>query len=179
MSEINIKPNENTFVEVSVNKYFYAVKEISKTLVNDLNIEGVYLTLTRPAKSMIARLGKDINIDKIIFIDCVTYMSEGPPSKMEKIIFLESPTMLESILSKIQISIGKITTNDKFVFVDSISAFSIYNNEKILTEFLHLFVNNLSGKNIATILLSIENQTPKNIDTMLRMLADNIIEILG
>ncbi|MEW6069192.1 MAG: hypothetical protein AB1485_01105 [Candidatus Thermoplasmatota archaeon] len=173
-----IKSYEVTLIPVDINNYFKVILGTMKYLVNERDMGGVYISATRPSKAIISRLeSENINLSDVLFVDSVSYMSEGPPPPADNVIFVESPTMLELILTKADILLKKAKSARKFIIFDSINALSIYNSEKILTEFLHVLVNALGAKEIASLLLSVKGQTPKEIDGLLRMLCDNVIEI--
>jgi archaellum biogenesis ATPase FlaH len=180
-SKLNgIKRYEVTLMPVDITNYFKVILGTMSYLVNERDMGGVYISTTRPSKAIISRLeNENITLKDVLFVDSVSYMSEGPPAPLKNVIFIESPTMLELILIKIDTLLKVVKSNSKFVLFDSINALSIYNSEKILTEFLHLLVNALSAKEASSILLSVKGQTPKDIDGLLRMLCDNVIEIRG
>lgn len=174
---MDIRAKEVALVVTSVNDYFKAIKDCMTYLVNDQDMGGVYVALTRPSKAMARRLEDDIRMDDLYFVDCVTSMSEGPQTDTGSTIYLESPTMLEAIVVKIGLLLNRVKTLDKFLFFDSINALSIYNDEKILSEFLHLLINNLRPREIVSMLLSVKGQTPRDIENMLKMMCDNVIEV--
>lgn len=176
----SIKKNEVTLLSTDINNYFKTILGTVKYLANDRNMGGVYISATRPSKAIISRLENEkINTGDIFFVDSVSYMSEGPPAPMDNVIFIESPTMLEIIITKTDALLKRIKSADKFVFFDSINALSIYNSEKILSEFLHVLINSLGGKSALSVLVSVRGQTPKDIESMVRMICDNTVEIRG
>lgn len=178
LKEIN-KSDVNLLLS-DINNYFISIKSTMDYFINTCMFGGVYISSTRPAKSIINRLeNMGIKLKNIYFVDTVSYLSEGPILSNENISFLESPTMLEMILTKTENMLTRVKTNDKFIFFDSINALTIYNDEKILTEFIHVLVNNLSGKNAYTILLCVKGQTPGNIESLIKMVTDNVIDIRG
>lgn len=175
-----LKSYEVTLMPVDINNYFKVILSTMKYLANERDMGGVYISATRPSKAIISRLeSENINLNDVLFVDSVSYMSEGPPLPAENIVFIESPTMLELILIKADTLLKRVKSSSKFVLFDSINALSIYNSEKILTEFLHILVNALGSKETSSLLLSVKGQTPKEIEGLLRMLCDNVIEIRG
>ncbi|MDI6855827.1 MAG: hypothetical protein QMD21_03460 [Candidatus Thermoplasmatota archaeon] len=175
-----LKSHEVTLISVDITNYFKVILGAMSYLVNHRKMGGVYISATRPSKAVISRLEtENVNLSDVLFVDSVSYMSEGPPPPADNVVFVESPTMLELILTKTDSLLKRAKSEHKFVFFDSVNALSIYNSEKILTEFLHVLVNALSAKDASSLLLSVKEQTPKDIDGLLRMLCDNVIEIRG
>jgi len=95
------------------------------------------------------------------------------------VIFIESPTMLEMMMIKTDTMLRRAKSPNRFVFFDSINSLSIYNNENILSEFIHVLVNSLGGKDIYSFILSVKGEIPKGIENLLKMVCDNVVEIGG
>jgi KaiC/GvpD/RAD55 family RecA-like ATPase len=84
---------------------------------------------------------------------------------------VESPTMLENIMLKVEFLMRSIE-GKKIVLLDSINSLAIHNNTKILSEFLHIMVNNLRAKEAYTVILSVEEQSTEEINNMLGLICD-------
>ncbi len=175
----DINKYETNLILPAVNNYFKSIQGIMSYLVTKKGMGGVYVSATRPSKAIIARLGSEINLDDVFFVDAVSYMVEGVPPPSGNVIFVESPTMLEMMMTKTEVQLKKVKAANKFVLFDSINALAVYNNENILSEFIHVLVNNLSGKEIYSFILSVSEQTSEKISSMLKMVCDNIIELGG
>lgn len=173
----DINKHETTLILPAVNNYFKSIKGILSYLIRERGMGGVYVSATRPSKAMISRLSSEINLDDVFFVDAVSYMVEGAPPPSGNVIFVESPTMLEMMMTKTEVQLKKVKAKEKFVFFDSINALAVYNNENILSEFIHVLVNNLSGKEIYSFILSVKQQTYEKIESMLKMVCDNTIEL--
>ena len=85
--------------------------------------------------------------------------------------------MLEGIMLKMDWLLRKIKTDNKFIFFDSINTLSIYNEERILQEFIHILINKLRSMDIFTIVLSMGEQISKQIESMLMLTCDETIDI--
>jgi hypothetical protein len=175
---IEVGRNEITLVSTSVDKYFRTVSDALAHLINNREMGGVYVALTRPTRTLTRRLQDLVSLNDVFFIDCVTYLAEGPVEANDTTVYLESPTMLESILVKIGVQLGRVKSAEKFVFFDSINALTIYNGEKIISEFVHLLINNLAARDVSSVLISVKGQTPENIDNMLKMMCDRVVEVV-
>ena len=59
------------------------------------------------------------------------------------------------------------------------SSLAIHNNTKILSEFLHLLVNNLRAKKAYTVIFSMEEYRSEDISNMLNIVVDETIIAAG
>ena len=158
--------------------YFTVIRTTIKFLVNEKGMGGVYITSTRPARAIMSRLKADkINLSNVYFIDTISYTVGGGGIASSQIAYLESPSMLEGIMLKMEWLLRKIKTENKFIFFDSINTLSIYNEEKILQEFMHILINKLRTMDIFTVVLSMGEQIPKQIESMLTLTCDETIDI--
>jgi archaellum biogenesis ATPase FlaH len=101
----------------------------------------------------------------------------GTAVRSEHVSFVESPTMLENIMLKVEYLMRSVKGN-KLVLLDSINSLAIHNNTKILSEFLHILVNNLRAKNAYTIILSVDEQSNEEITSMLGLVCDETINLV-
>lgn len=153
--------------------YFNTV-DICAKFMTENNFNGIYVTSTRPASIIEKRLAEKGIISKNIhFIDCISYMVGGS-AQAERTSYLESPTMLENIMIKIDTLIKKLK-GEKCVVIDAVNTFTIYNEERLLSEFIHILVNSLRVKEIFTILITVEEQTPKELQAMIELVCDDKI----
>ena len=61
--------------------------------------------------------------------------------------------------------------------IDSINSLAIHNNNKILSEFLHVMVNSLRSKNAYTVILSVDEQQSEELMNMTNFVCDDTIVI--
>ena len=55
----------------------------------------------------------------------------------------------------------------------------MHNDPALISEFLHYFVNNLRGRGIRTVILSIAGQTAEEIENILRLVCDETVVLKG
>lgn len=158
--------------------YFLIIRQIMKHLIMERNMGGVYLTATRPAKAIMSRLKADrIRMTDLYFIDCISYTVGGGGASTSQIVFLESPSMLEGILLKMEWLLRRIKNEKKFLFFDSINTLSIYNDDKILQEFLHILINNLRTEDVFSVIFSLGDQISKQTESMLTLACDETVDV--
>ncbi|HEY5538475.1 MAG TPA: hypothetical protein VIL58_02915, partial [Thermoplasmata archaeon] len=92
-------------------------------------------------------------------------------------IFVESPTMLENLMLKVEFLIRKHSDRRALVVLDSINSLAIHNNTKILSEFLHILVNNLRSRGAYTVIFSMQEYETDEIRNMLVLVSDESIEL--
>lgn len=159
--------------------YYATILSTIEYMINDRKMGGIYITSTRPASAIMEQLGsRDVNIEDLFFVDCISYLVGGT-GKLERTSFVESPTMMEAIMLKTDWLLKGVKNEKRFIFFDSVNTLSIYNEHKILSEFIHIFTNSLRMKEVFLILLSVVEQTPKELDSLLKITCDETIEIRG
>jgi len=87
-------------------------------------------------------------------------------------IYVESPTMLENLMLKVEYLIRRALGKKNLVILDNINSLAIHNNIKILSEFLHILVNNLRSKNTYTIIFSMQEYETEEMTNMLNLVCD-------
>ena len=84
--------------------------------------------------------------------------------------------MLESILLRTLYTLRTVTNQRNFVFLDSVNALAIYNDDRMLAEYLHTFINTFRQREVLSVLLNVPDQTPPlvlaNLDTYCTDLID-------
>src|SRR2546427_171514 len=117
----------------------------------------------------------EIPLDHIWFVDCISQIMMSAGQKHEHAIYVESPTMLENIMLKVEYLIRRTADRKNLVILDSINSLAIHNNTKILSEFLHILVNNLRAKEAYTIIFSMEEYETEDIRNMLNLVSDETV----
>jgi KaiC/GvpD/RAD55 family RecA-like ATPase len=144
------------------------------------NLKCIYITCTLPAKVVMEQLSSEnVKADNIYFIDTISYLVGSAHDERSQTIFVENPTMLEGIMLKVDMWLKKLKDGKKLVFLDSVSTLAMHNEVALISEFLHYFVNNLRGRGIRTVILSIAGQTPDEIENILRLVCDETVILKG
>jgi KaiC/GvpD/RAD55 family RecA-like ATPase len=163
-------------LRIRAESYFDAIRGILDNFVHEKSLDAVYVTSTIPAQSIISALQVlEIDLDHIHFVDCISQIMMGVTAKHENTIYVESPTMLENVMLKVEYLIRKTSDRNNVVILDSINSLAIHNNTKILSEFLHILVNNLRTKEAYTVIFSMEEYESDEIRSMLDLVCDETI----
>jgi KaiC/GvpD/RAD55 family RecA-like ATPase len=165
-------------LHTDTDNYFPIIRSVVGLLAGERGMGGPYVTSTRPARAIMNRLqAEKIILSNMYFVDCISFTVGGGGSASPQILYVESPTMLESIMLKINWALKRVDTENKFVFIDSINTLSIYNDQDVLFEFLHVLINNLRTQDVFTVVLSVGEQTSKEVESMLRLVCDETIDL--
>lgn len=164
----------------TVDGYIPTIKGVA-AFAAGAGVPCIYLTSTIPAKVMLEQLvAEGVDASQIYFIDCISYMAgTDKENSGERTLFIESPTMLETIMLKVNLWLKRIKDEKKMVCIDSVNTLAMHNDEKLLSEFLHYIINNLRVKGIFTVVLSVEGQTPQELETILRLVCDDVVVVKG
>lgn len=166
-------------LEANSDAYFDVIRAITEKIPNYKNLDVIYINSTLPASSIISVMDLlDIKRDHIYFVDCASSVLLTLQQQDDHVLFVESPTMLENIMLKVEFLMRKLDKKrGKLVFIDSINSLAIHNSLGILSEFMHILFNNLRSKGAYTIVLSIKEQGSEEISKALTMVCDEKIDV--
>jgi KaiC/GvpD/RAD55 family RecA-like ATPase len=140
----------------------------------------IYVTCTIPARVVLEQLADtNINPENVFFIDSISHMVGSSGEDRAQVLFVESPTMLEGIMLKVDTWLKKIKDGKRLVFLDSVSTLAMHNEGPLLSEFLHYFITNLRGRGIRVVVLSVTGQVPEEVETVLRLICDETVILKG
>ncbi len=166
------------YLNSDTGNYYKAMLATMDFMTNTLGYGGVYISSTRPVSDIKLQMeASGIPTHNIQFVDSVVYLVGGKIEEESNVAYVESPSMLETIMLKLDWQLKQVNTQEKFVFFDSVNGLTVYNEEKLLMEFIHVFSNNMRLKDIYTILISVKEQTPAPVDSILRLNCDDTIEV--
>ena len=103
----------------------------------------------------------------------------GALTQSDHIIYVESPTMLENIMLKVEYlsRIEEIKNKGAIVLLDSINSMAIHNNPKILSEFLHIFVNSVRTKSFYTAIMAMDESGSEEVNNLVNFVCDATISV--
>ena len=147
-------------------------------LMQMFEMGGVYISASRGAVEIIQAFESiGVDVSHIQFIDLVSSgILGGTDVPYQNIHFVDSPIMLESILLRTLYILRTIQTERNFVFLDSVNALSIYNEGRMLAEYLHTFINTFRQREILSVILNIPDQTPPLVLSNLDLYCTDLID---
>jgi archaellum biogenesis ATPase FlaH len=67
-------------------------------------------------------------------------------------------------------------TEQNFVVLDSINALAIYNEERMLAEYLHTFINTFRARDVLTAIVTVPDQTPPSVLANLDLYCTDLVD---
>ena len=136
---------------------------------------GIYVTTSRPSSHIIAELeAAKADLSDLYFVDLVS-MTVGGDTNDPRTLFIESPTMLESVLLNISLLERRLKAKKRFVVFDSVNGLNIYSEPKVLKEFINVLGNSMRIKELYSMLLTVKEQTDDELAAALELLSDRMI----
>lgn len=165
-------------LHLKADQYFDAIQGMIDRFATKKDLEVVYVTSTIPSQSILnAMEALEISVEHIWFVDCIAQIMMSQAKRHPHSIVVESPTMLENIMLKVEFLLRKNPHRNALVVLDSINSLAIHNNTKILSEFLHILVNNLRARGAYTVIISMQEYETEEIRNMLVLVSDEAVEL--
>jgi len=165
-------------LRLKADQYFDAIQGMVDRFASKKDLTVIYVTSTVPSQSIINALEVlEIPMDGIWFVDCISQIMMSTERRHPHAISVESPTMLENIMLKVEFLLRKNPERRALVVLDSINSLAIHNNTKILSEFLHILINNLRSRGAYSVIFSMQEYETDEIRNMLVLVSDETIEL--
>lgn len=170
-------PNAAVALMADLNFYFQTMKAVVEW-ANRKKKKIIYVTSTIPSSVIKQQLeAENVAIDNLYFVDCISFIVGSTGEEKGNSVFIESPTMLENIMLRVETWIKQIGSKNVIVFLDSMNTLAMHNDEKALSEFSYYLINSLRVRGIMTLVLSIHEQTPEELDVILKLVCDSGIDV--
>jgi len=174
-----VPPSSAVSLEMSVDNYLDVIRGVLDLFANKKEMDTIYVTATISSEQ-IRRVLEALEIDtsNIYFVDCISHIMMGASTAQqdEHTTLVESPTMLENLMLKVEYLIRRSQSKEKLVVLDSINALAIHNNNWILSEFLHILVSGLRSREAYAIIFSVEEHSTPDISNMVNLVCDHGIK---
>ncbi len=175
-----LPPSSAINLKISGDSYFDAIRGIVDIFAPKKNLDVIYITVAIPSHSIIDVLKiLEIDLSRIYFVDCVSHTMIGGAKKHDNVFYVESPTMLENIMLKVEYLVRKTSDRNNVIVLDAINALGIHNNVNILSEFLHIMLNNLRAQDAYSIVFTMEESVTEETSNMMKLVCDLNISIGG
>lgn len=147
-------------------------------LMQMFDMGGVYISGSRSALEMIEAFETiGIDVSRIQFIDLVSSgILGGTDVDRTNIHFVDSPIMLESILLRTLYLLRTTSLERNFVILDSVNSLAIYNEDRMLAEYLHTFINTFRQREVLSVILNVPDQTPPLVLSNLDLYCTDLID---
>lgn len=176
LTEITL--NSSMQIRCGSSNAFMVTASLLEPLINEFQMGGVYISASRPATELIETLSEiEIPIGGIQFVDCVSSaLLGGTESPYPNISYVDSPIMLETILLRTLFHLRQMPTEQNFVILDSVNALAIYNEERMLAEYLHTFINTFRARDVLSGIVTVPDQTPPSVLANLDLYCTDLVD---
>lgn len=174
-----VGPSVAVALEFPMSAYFDVLRGLVDNFAREKGLQCIYITSAVPARTIQGTLeALEIDPSGISFVDTISQMiMEKMERENRSIIYVESPTVLENVVLKVDYLTRKLDDGPKLVVVDSINSLAIHNDAKMLSEFLHVLISGLSAKEAYPVILSMQEQLRPDVHEMLTLVCDRVINL--
>ena len=147
-------------------------------LLQMFEMSGVYISASRGAAEVIQGFEAiGVDVSHIQFIDLVSSgILGGTTVPYSNVHFVDSPIMLESVLLRTLYILKTTDYERNFIFLDSVNSLAIYNEDRMLAEYLHTFINTFRQQEVLTVILNVPDQTPPLVLSNLDLYCTDLID---
>jgi len=173
-------PGSAVSLQMSVDNYLDVIRGALDLYANKRGMDTIYVTATISSEAIKRVLeALDIDSSRVYFVDCISHIMMGASSAQqdERTTLVESPTMLENLMLKVEYLTRLSESKEKLVILDSINSLAIHNNNWILSEFLHILVSGLRSREAYSVIFSVEEHSTPEINNMVNLVCDHSITV--
>ncbi|MDP6333103.1 MAG: hypothetical protein QF479_00535 [Candidatus Poseidoniaceae archaeon] len=147
-------------------------------LLQMFEMSGVYISASRGAAEVIQGFEAiGVDVSHIQFIDLVSSgILGGTTVPYSNVHFVDSPIMLESVLLRTLYILKTTEYERNFIFLDSVNSLAIYNEDRMLAEYLHTLINTFRQQEVLTVILNVPDQTPPLVLSNLDLYCTDLID---
>lgn len=158
---VAIRVNQSVGIQVPENRHTDLLQAIFGSMLSNTHDAWTFVTVSKTYDFLQKTFREIAQHPNIKFIDCIS-RPVGIPIH-NSCIYIESPTMLEKAVLEIMYTFRGIKGDvDKYIVIDSLSAFMIYNDPEIIREFMSLLMNKTRSENIHIVSILIEEEMDSN-----------------
>lgn len=170
-------PNAAIALMCDLNFYFQTMKAVVE-YANKQKKRVIYVTSTIPSSVIKQQLeAEGVPTANLYFVDCISFIVGSTGGEKENTMYIESPTMLENIMLKVETWLKQVGSKGTILFLDAMNTLAMHNDEKALSEFSYYLINSLRVRNVMTLVLSVHEQTPEDLEVILKLVCDSAIDV--
>lgn len=138
----------------------------------------IYVSATNPSALVNSLLSSlEIPSERVFFVDVISQTMMSTLHKLPNASYVETPTMLENVMLRVEYFLRKSDAKRKIVIIDSVNTLAIHNDPGILSEFFHIMTNNLKSRGITTILLAVAEETKPELERLLSLVCEETLQL--
>jgi len=158
--------------------YFAFLNATLRDLGSEPDVHTIYVAVTSPA-SFVWSLAQalDVPADRISFVDAISHLMMRFNDALPNATYVESPRALEEIMLRIEYLLRRFPHPRSVVVIDSVNSLAIHNPPELLSEFLHILLNNLKSRQALTVVLLTSDEQAASVEQLLSLVVDETIDL--
>lgn len=166
-----LSPGASGLLIVPSSQYSYVPRAVMEYF-SQKNIPGVYVCVNRPYLDLVRGTTPSSSIK---FVDVVTALTGKELTELPNVQYLDSPLALVEMDMAIGESLQNIASNQKFLFIDSVSTLLVYNSPQAVEKFCHTVISKNRNASTLVVLLALDAAEHKNVLDSLHQFVDQAI----
>jgi archaellum biogenesis ATPase FlaH len=155
-------------------RYQEAVVDLLRYFTGRLS-RGIYVTLNKPYAVLAKNFEKSgIPVNSLFFVDGITHVPAIQEDSDHAC--LGSSVGLSNLCIETSKAISRFT-EDKFLFLDSLSTLLIYNEPKAVAKFAHLFTEKMRRWGTSGTLLTVDMNAERDVVSQLAPFCDKVVKL--
>ncbi len=159
-------------------QYFSVLTAALRDVGSGANTHTIYVAVTSPA-AFVWSLAQalDVPADRVSFVDAISHLMMHYENPLPNATYVESPRALESIMLRVEYLLRRTRSPRSTVIVDSVNSLAIHNPPELLSEFLHILLNNLKSRQVLTLVLETTEEQAASVEQLLNLVVDETIDM--
>ena len=168
-----LAPGSSNLVIVPSNQYSSVPRAVIEYF-SGKDIPGVYVCVNRPYLDIVRGSNPSSGIK---FVDVVTSLTGKEMTDLPNVQYLDSPLALVEMDVAIGESMQRIASNQKFLFIDSVSTLLVYNSPQAVEKFCHTVISKNRNSSTVVVLLALDTAEHKNVLDSLHQFVDQSLQL--
>ncbi len=167
-----LQPGSANLLLVNIKDYNKVGPSVAE-IFTQKKIPGVYVTINKPYSDLIKTFPSALG--NIHFVDVITAMTGRAAQDTPHVTYLDSPLGLVEVNVAISEQLEKIVSNQKFLFLDSVSTLLVYNSPQAVEKFCHAVIARNRTSSVIGLFLMIETEDHRAVIETLGQFVDQTI----
>ncbi len=158
--------------------YFAFLNATLRDLGSEPGVHTIYVAVTSPA-SFVWTLAQALDVppERISFVDAISHLMMRFHDAVPNATYVESPRALEEIMLRIEYLLRRFPHPRSVVVIDSVNSLAIHNPPELLSEFLHILLNNLKGRQALTLVLETTDEQAASVEQLMNLVVDETLDV--
>ncbi len=158
-----IKANATIGIQVPEARHADLIQSIINLMNVNTNDHWTFVTVNNTHTTLETQYPELKDLQNLHLIDCISTYAGIIEPDTATCTYIDSPTMLETItLEAIHSYRQTSPEQEKFLLIDSLSAFALHNNSALMKKFMALLVNRARSDNVHIVTIVIEEENTTN-----------------